>query len=349
MLNKKAQTMSFFMVFITAFMCLTALGVYSIQIKNLQTSIISPSVIQEKEDLSKILELQEKELLVWTLKNLNWEEENFEQTIKDKFFENLGKRPEMISALIENLYNSESENLPQESEEITKKLNYIKYNIYDLDYDGKEVSLKRGLTKKYKLLAKDSKKISFSMVLILPFESTTIITEEEMDFLEKYADPKEVIELDITKLKEFYDVFGTEVQKNPAYPFEEFSIEGTEGTDYEWEEDVLVLLEDKNNRLNIKLKSNFENSLNFTIEVSNEGYFLNNSGETDLGSENLFYFSKDGLDDWSFLNTTLEGGGIMNITTKKNEAVPFYILTKSGGNSAKINEAPGKVEIRFNG
>jgi hypothetical protein len=185
MLNKKAQMMSFLLVFITAFMCLTALGVYSVQIKNLKTSIISPAIIQEKEDTFTLLEIQEREMLINSIGALTWDEEDFKQTVEDNFLKKLEKRPEMISTLVNNLKDSEDKITPAESETTVKKVHYIKHNIYNLDYNGKEIILKRNLIKKYNLVAKDPKKISFSMDMTLPFESTIIVSEEDVKFLKE--------------------------------------------------------------------------------------------------------------------------------------------------------------------
>ena len=185
MLNKKAQIMSSLMVLITAFMCLTAIGVYSIQIKNLQTSIISPAVIQEREDISTLLEIQEREMLINSIGNLTWDDKDFKKNVSENFFRYLEKRPKIISILIEDLYDLDNPKNPTEEETVEKKINYIKHNIYNLEYNGKEMILERRSTKEHSLIAQNPKKISFGMNLILPFESKIIIKEADVKFLQE--------------------------------------------------------------------------------------------------------------------------------------------------------------------
>ncbi len=191
MKSKKAQIMSIELVIITLFMCFTAIMVYSFQMGNFETSIITPVTILEEQDIHELLAIQEKDLLLNSVFGLNWEDDTFRKDAEDNFLENLEKRPDLISNILNNLEDTTIEDNPEIFGDIKKKMSYISDNIYTITYKEGTMTLSRNLLKSYDLRAQNPKKIGFSTTAIIPFNKQIVLTKEDTAFYAQLNENKE--------------------------------------------------------------------------------------------------------------------------------------------------------------
>ena len=130
MLNKKAQVMSFEMVFITLLMVFLSITTYMIQKDTMDTTIISPAPIFDADLDSKILSMQEKDLLIHSTVELDWDNDNFQQNVMNSFFANLKERPDIIEKLLSNM--DASDEIKKALNTLDKKMLHVKklYTIF---------------------------------------------------------------------------------------------------------------------------------------------------------------------------------------------------------------------------
>jgi hypothetical protein len=348
MLNKKAQIFSFELVFITLVMCIVALGIYAIQTGNLQTSIISPTTILQERNEHQILGMIERDLLLNSSIELDWESDTFEKQVENAFFELLKKRPETVNIIWNNISDNLIDSTPEAFDTIGEKASYLRNNVYSFSYNNDILTLTRTLEKKYNLEAMNPTKISFATTAIIQFNNEVSLAAGEITPYKDYLANPKITDLSEATLKQFYQLGNLPgIEENPTYPFETFTIEGTEDTDYKWDDGSLIILNGKEGLLNLKVREDFEEYMKFEITVGKFNYFLSNEEGTDIGNGDLIRDHAGVIDDSRVLKTILWGSGEFRLTNKDIEIPKFYVSTKTGGSVAEIEENPKKITLEL--
>ena len=153
MKSKKAQFFSFQLVIITIFMCFLAIGTYFLQAGSLKDSLVSPAKIMEIENDHEIFKIQEKDLLINSTLDLNWETSS-SADVKEAFYDSLEKRPDLQKYIWDNIDNvGMSEDKEKEYETLKK---FLKAEpIYSFTKTDDSITLTRSNLKKRFILRKN--------------------------------------------------------------------------------------------------------------------------------------------------------------------------------------------------
>ncbi|MAG39653.1 hypothetical protein CMI41_01665 [Candidatus Pacearchaeota archaeon] len=166
-------------------MCVAAIGVYTIQMGHFQTSIGSPATILQEIDSHKLLEVQEKDLLLSSIIGLDWDEDSFKINAQNAFFDGMRKRPHMINFTFTNIKDEVIEENPDAFDLLEERRLYLKEKVYEISYEEGNLILTRSMKKEYNIRGIDPSKISFTTTATIDFSEVIILTKEDTSFYEE--------------------------------------------------------------------------------------------------------------------------------------------------------------------
>lgn len=180
MKNKKAQWFSLILPFITLFMCCSSIYVYTIQQKDIESSLVSPLVVLQIRDNLTIFEMKEKELIEKSLNEVKISFANNEFTEKFKEIFINGIDDEMKKFVLNNLTRQGKIMNSMEFDEDSFFKNIL-YSKVEKDSNGLKF-IRSKIGKKISLRANDKTKTNFPMDFLFEFEREYLISFEKDKF-----------------------------------------------------------------------------------------------------------------------------------------------------------------------
>ena len=168
MRSKRGVFMSLYLVMLTLLMCGLVLGFYISHQDRLKESLVSPLVVLEVSDGLELFEMRERELILKSLDNSNFEAEDF--------------RGEFISGISEEMKKFIFSDLIVNGKEAKRDDSFfgVLYSVAEKDGD---LILKRGKAEKRILLkAVRDEDITFPVTYILEFDAEYLISKDGSDF-----------------------------------------------------------------------------------------------------------------------------------------------------------------------
>lgn len=190
--EKRAQFFSIYLVLLTLLMCGIVIGLYLVQQKNVNASVISPVEVLELRDSLEIYEIREINLIKESLTEANnlieFEDESkrleFLKKFRDLFLEKVISHKEMKKFILEGLF-IEGRFIPEGSiNEEDLFQNYL-YPEDSLIYQGDEIIFSREKVSKSKHLNVNSygeDKVGYNVVINYGFERKYLIRFENKVF-----------------------------------------------------------------------------------------------------------------------------------------------------------------------
>ncbi len=168
--KKKAQMMALYLPFLTLFMCGVIIGMYWMQGNHVQNSFISPVSLLNFQDEKEIFEMQEKELVISTVKsNLA----SSPDAIKNSFCASFSSG-DFSDWIFRNLSYKEKDDV-YDSFKSSSSRGIFCNEVYKFSLSGDKINVERGeLKKKFNLDAPEegNDKIKFPMKLEVSFSKT---------------------------------------------------------------------------------------------------------------------------------------------------------------------------------
>lgn len=181
-IGKRGQLFSLWMVIMTLFLCGVSIGLYNVQQDKLAVSLVSPLSVLEVRDNLTIFEIQEKELILESLKSVSSEfgPDDFVSEFRENFISGLSG--DMKDFLLQDLVvNQEG----ADSWDNALKESFFRNVVYgNVKMNGDRLLLIRGKVEKNRVLSSgDWSVVNFPVEFEFEFEREYIISKVGGDYI----------------------------------------------------------------------------------------------------------------------------------------------------------------------
>jgi hypothetical protein len=178
--GKRGQFFGIYLVFLTIFMCGLVAVIYHIQEKDLENSLISPQVLLRLEDEKNLFEIQEKEFIIDSARDVGWMAGDFADDVKTSF---CGKFPDLMYArfIFSNISYKGRNDWGDAFDSPAEKEKFC-LNVYDFGFEENILKVNRGeIGKNIRLSAVGKTKTNFVVDVDYVFDKEYLIKAEDIN------------------------------------------------------------------------------------------------------------------------------------------------------------------------